>query len=738
MKLRESIIESSSNLRGECSIKLFAKPARISADWLPRMLGIFFAAVMTAVAMPDGSLNDTNIQYFGRWNFSNATNYVSDWGGAYFKVNFSGTTVRVKVGRKSNYFAKIDDGAWINFSGVEGVLTLTPNPLAKGIHSLSVAQGKDYDYRFEFQGLILDPGAITSHAFVSQSLIEFIGDSITCGYMDAQANVASYGWVCAENLNCEHTQIAYPGINLTSGYKNTGMDVQYAKEKSFAYKSSQDWNFSVYTPQVVVINLGQNDNANRVPDNVFQSHYKRFLGDVREKFPGAEIFALRTFLGFKAAPILAAVNAQRQSGDDGVHYVDTTHWLEKTDYVDGVHPTAAGNIKAAKLLQPLLAPYVGDVIGKVTVGYQGWFSARGDGSPVNNWGHDNLEMWPDVGEYTNTYPFPTAVLPNGQPARMFSSYDDQVVQTHFKWMAESGIDCAALQRFANELHPGSVIKAQRDGMAIKVMKAAEATGRKFYIMYDTSGWGLRGLRADWNDTIVNTLHLTASPAYARQNGKPVVCIYGMGYVHWPASPEAALDLINWFKARGCYVIGSVPGQWRSGNGDSRSDFMDVYSDFDMLSAWAVGRRMNDGYISWVKGDQEFCAAHNIAYQPCLYPGTSFHNSNDSRKNLVPRRHGDFLWSQFATLRTFNIKTVYIAMFDEMNEATSIFKCAEDPSVMPTNKWFLPLDADGVHVSSDFYLRLVKNGASMVKDLTPYQATLATPFVMPNATTTMAR
>jgi hypothetical protein len=373
------------------------------------------------------------------------------------------------------------------------------------------------------------------------------------------------------------------------------------------------------------------------------------------------------------------------------------------------------------------ASETGDVVGKVTVGYQGWFSAPGDGSPVNAWGHDNLEMWPDIREYSNTYPTSFA-LSNGEPARLFSSYDNQTVQTHFRWMAEGGIDCAALQRFANELRPGSTIKAQRDGMAVKVMNAAQITGRKFYIMYDTSGWGLRGLKEDWTNTVINTLHLTSSPAYAKQNGKPVVCIYGMGYVRWPATPDAALEMINWFKAQGCYVIGSVPGQWRKGTGDSRPDFTNVYSAFDMLSAWGVGRRMDLAYTSWIEGDRDFCVAHNIDYQPCIFPGTSFHNSNGSPKNLIPRLHGDFMWFEFATLRSLDVKTVYIAMFDELNEATSIFKCAEDASMMPTNKWLLPLDADGVHVSADFYLRLVKNGGEMLKGLIPYQATNTTPFI----------
>lgn len=375
------------------------------------------------------------------------------------------------------------------------------------------------------------------------------------------------------------------------------------------------------------------------------------------------------------------------------------------------------------------AAETGDVVGKLTVGYQGWFSAPGDGSPVNAWGHDNLEMWPDVREYATTYPSPRARLGNGQPARLFSSYDDQVVRTHFQWMAENGIDCAALQRFANELRPGSTLKAQRDGMAAKVRQAAEQTGRKFYIMYDTSGWGLRGLQEDWTDTITSRLRLTSSAAYARQDGKPVVCFYGMGYVRWPGTPAAALAVINWFKAQGCYVIGSIPGQWRTGSGDSQPDFTEVYSAFDMLSAWAVGRRMDPAYEPWIRGDRDYCVAHHIAYQPCIYPGTSFANSNGSGRNLIPRQHGDFLWAQFATLRSLDIRTAYVAMFDELNEATSIFKCAEDASMLPTDHWFLPLDADGVHVSADFYLRLVKNGGLMLKGQIPYQSAASTPFVV---------
>lgn len=382
---------------------------------------------------------------------------------------------------------------------------------------------------------------------------------------------------------------------------------------------------------------------------------------------------------------------------------------------------------------------IGDVVGKVTVGYQGWFSAAGDGSPLNKWGHDNLEMWPDLREYTTTYVTPLGNLGNGQPAKMFSSYDQSTVNLHFQWMQQYGIDAAALQRFSGELSDPPY-KAQRDGMAIRVKNAAETTGRKFYIMYDISGHQdmQNVLKTDWINTITGTLNLLASPAYAKQNGKPVVCIFGMGYqdakIPGGGDSVACLDVISWFKSQGCYVIGSVPMNWRlpTPDGFSRSNFTSVYNAFDMLAPWAVGAQVIASYQPWIQGDYDYCEAHGIDYQPIAYPGFSFHNSNGSPLNAIPRNHGDFMWSQVAVMKKVGAKSLYIAMFDEMNEGTAIFKTAENASQAPVAKSYVNLDQDGVNVSSDFYLRLTNDAGKMIKGEIPYQATHPTPHIIGGA------
>ncbi|WP_426330175.1 RICIN domain-containing protein [Pedobacter sp. R-06] len=354
-------------LTGICMITLLCRCSKIPDDLASAGISGKSKAqglVQQALAVPPGtgSIDDPNIQYFGRWDFSNATQYVSNWGGAYLRVKFTGTTVKIKVGAATHYYAKIDNGPWVSYPNATGTVNLTPSALASGTHTVTVAQGKDYNYFFNFQGFILDTGATTSTPDVSTDIIEYIGDSITAGYAagtGGQANVSAYGWVCSEALGTEHTQIAYPGITLVSGYTiSAGMDTQYFKLQNPSYTSSPNWDFTKYTPRLIVVNLGTNDNNKGVPDSVFKNGYITFLANIRTKFANAEIFVMRTFIGVKAVPTLAAVNARIAAGDNKVHYINTTGWLTSTDYSDGLHPNVSGHIKAANLLRPILDPYI--------------------------------------------------------------------------------------------------------------------------------------------------------------------------------------------------------------------------------------------------------------------------------------------------------------------------------------------------------------------------------------------
>jgi len=373
----------------------------------------------------------------------------------------------------------------------------------------------------------------------------------------------------------------------------------------------------------------------------------------------------------------------------------------------------------------------GDVVGKITVGYQGWFACPGDGAPINAWWHwsqnwgqppspsnNVIKAWPDMREYTAVYQTAYASLGGGGPATLFSSYDQQTVNTHFLWMQQNGCDTAALQRF----NPNSSEGPTRDAMAGKVRSAAETYGRKFYIMYDVSGWTTMQaeIKADWTNKM--STH-AASSAYARQNGQPVVCIWGFGFSddNHPWDANTCLDVVNWFKNQGCYVIGGVPREWRTGTGGSRAGYLGVYHAFNMISPWMVGAistaaDSDSVYQNINVPDQADCNANGIDYQPCVLPGDV---------SARQRAHGDFMWRQFYNMVRVGAQGIYISMFDEYGEGNQIAKTAETQDGVPAGSGLLALDEDGTACSSDYYLRLTNDGGRMLKGQLALTATRPT-------------
>jgi len=232
--------------------------------------------------------------------------------------------------------------------------------------------------------------------------------------------------------------------------------------------------------------------------------------------------------------------------------------------------------------------------------------------------------------------------------------------------------------------------------------AAQAYDRKFYIMYDATGWTNMEteMPADWT---ANMSKYISSSAYAHQNGKPVVGIWGFGFndTQHPWTAAACQSVINFFEGQGCYVMGGVPTYWRTGVNDSRAGYLSVYSSFNMISPWMVGRigtaADSDSFYTNVNvGDQAYCNANGIDYQPCVLPGDVSANQ---------RANGTFMWEQFYNMVRVGAQGIYISMFDEYGEGNQIAKTAATQAGVPAGSGLLSLDQDGTACSSDYYLRL---------------------------------
>jgi hypothetical protein len=376
---------------------------------------------------------------------------------------------------------------------------------------------------------------------------------------------------------------------------------------------------------------------------------------------------------------------------------------------------------------------------KLLMGYQGWFACTGDGSPINGWSHwfrgnrseagnVTVDFWPDISELDKDELFATRMtLPDGSPARVYSAYTAKTVLRHFRWMQENELDGVLLQRFTSELGQPELF-ALRNQVAGNVRAGAEKYGRVFAIMYDISGQPentlVGTLTNDWN-FLTRTQQLTDSPRYLHHQGKPVVAVWGLGFNDRTGTPEQALEVIRFFKAAGCTVVGGVPAYWRTLNGDSKTNaaWAAVYREYDVISPWAVGRYGDDAGAdrfarTLIAPDLAAAKAAGCAYMPVVFPGFSWHNLKGGEYNQIPRRGGAFYWRQVYNAERAGCTMIYGAMFDEMDEGTAMFKLAPTAAQLPVEGKFVPLDADGIKLPGDWYLKLANEAGKMLRGEIP--------------------
>ncbi|MBI4578028.1 MAG: DUF4214 domain-containing protein [Planctomycetes bacterium] len=386
----------------------------------------------------------------------------------------------------------------------------------------------------------------------------------------------------------------------------------------------------------------------------------------------------------------------------------------------------------------------GGLRGLHLLGYQGWFTCRGDGSPVNDWthwfrdgkadiAHATVDLWPEVSELDPGELHDTGLtLPGGAPARVFSAFDPRTVERHFRWMREHDLDGVFFQRFSSELRDPRFY-ALRDRVLENVRAGAERNGRVFAIMYDVSGHPpatvVEDLERDWAH-LVDDLKVTESPRYLRDRGRPLMAIWGFGVSDRGFAPAQAAARVRHFKDDAAprhrvTLLGGVPWGWRDLVGDSDTDpgWAPVYRSFDALSPWTVGRYESeagaDDYMrKFLVPDLEECRRHGMGYMPVVFPGFSWHHLLGGPSNQIPRRGGAFYWRQVYNVARLGSGTMFGAMFDEVDEGTAMFKIAPTRAEQPVEGKFVPLDVDGLSLPSDWYLRLAGEAGRMLRGERP--------------------
>jgi hypothetical protein len=263
-------------------------------------------------------------------------------------------------------------------------------------------------------------------------------------------------------------------------------------------------------------------------------------------------------------------------------------------------------------------------------------------------------------------------------------------------------------------------------------EGANLRGRTYAVMYDLSGLPagrITDVMNDWR-ALRNEMLITDDPAYLNHRGKPVVAVWGIGFDDGRQYTLAECrQLIEFLKndpeVGGCTVMLGVPASWRELKNDAVNDpeLLKIIGMADIVSPWTVGRYANVPDAAHyaetlLKPDLAWCNEHGIDFLPVVFPGFSWHNmKEDGPSNQIPRLHGQFLWSQFCNAKQANVSMIYVAMFDEVDEGTAIFKCANDVPVGEKSK-FVTLEG----LPSDFYLKMVGAGTKLLRGDTASKTT----------------
>ncbi len=327
------------------------------------------------------SADDARIAYMGRISRRIPGAICFTYPGVSILADFEGTSLKMKAKPGSGSFmVEIDDRLpyRINFTQNDSILTLAEG-LPEGVHRIClmyILEG--YELKPVFEGFYLDGGCtLAGTPALPERRIEFIGNSITCGYgvetddrsapftYETENHFYTYAAQTARALRAQHIAVARSGIGI---YRNFGApesgsaDCLPAMYEQVLFNDPTElWDHNLYIPDVVCVNLGTNDVGDGKYDfGLLTDGYRQFANRLRKLYPRAKIVLLTgSMLNGKPLDDVkkamdAVVEERRQAGDTGVYRFDMSPQTGSLGYGANWHPSMRQHQKMASELTAYL------------------------------------------------------------------------------------------------------------------------------------------------------------------------------------------------------------------------------------------------------------------------------------------------------------------------------------------------------------------------------------------------
>ena len=330
-----------------------------------------------------GADND-NIRYMGRVNFANRFAPMMAYPGTTITACFTGSSIAVQMKPGSGYFmVGVDHKNYhkIHFGERDSVIRIA-SELPEGRHIIELMLvSEEYQSQAEFYGFVIDDDAqLVDMGKDNRPLIEFIGDSMTCGYGTEAADGSvkydpsnsnffyTYAAIIARELDMRFTVVARSGIGAYRNYdgNNDAGTMPQWYDYTLIYDDSQKWDTAGNVPDVLCIDLGTNDFSTTGCDpELYRESYEKFVRHLRGLYPKTKIVILSGCmlagkpLEQQNGALDAMCETLKSEGDKNIYRFDFTPQDGSLGYGADLHPSKAQHRKLANELLPFLRTLTG-------------------------------------------------------------------------------------------------------------------------------------------------------------------------------------------------------------------------------------------------------------------------------------------------------------------------------------------------------------------------------------------
>lgn len=245
--------------------------------------------------------SDTNINYYGRFDFSNSSNTVPfNWPGAIIEAVFPGPSIGVELNDGGGSYFNVEiDGVLVDSLKPSTVThrTIRTNLSTTANHTIRLTL-RTNGLTCTFGGFyVADGKALAAKPAQPTRKIEFIGDSWTAGDVIGQTTGNSdlkyfnasmtYARLTSIAYHAQDKLVARGGCGMVK--TNGGGATMPARYPKILCDGTANWNFTPWVPDVVVMFLGINDFNNGVTVADFKTAYTGFINTVRGHYPNVPI-----------------------------------------------------------------------------------------------------------------------------------------------------------------------------------------------------------------------------------------------------------------------------------------------------------------------------------------------------------------------------------------------------------------------------------------------------------------